>query len=263
MTLSWKRVATVASVVAVALAGTLAIVARRYNADALATTALAVALMSFAAQLMISLNQFAAAARQQEESARIAAETKAALAGLQTLSGELSKAMQGQIDRLLDYALQDIQQTAETPEESDAADKLAERVREERVDRGPLLPAIARAPSRERELHANFAQFLSEAGLSPMSPPLGSRADIVWTDAHNRLHVAVVQAPEKPQYQHRRVIDRYAARASSAARALGGEEAVATLVLPFPPAFPEVPEVESQHGVIVVWPDTFERTLTS
>lgn len=256
----WRTIAVSMALLTAALLGTLAIVVAKTDGDPLATTALALALLSFIAQLMIALTQFTAAARQQEENTRITSDTRAALSTILSVADGLSRAMQGQLDRLLDYALKDVREQAETPEEVEAADRLVERVREDRLDRLPIA-ATADAVTASQQLAIKLTQFLESSGLPAASPPIASSADVVWVGPDDRLRVALVKAPASPHFAHRGAIERYARQANRASHVLGGDDAVPVVVLPFEPKVRDWVEIEQESGVLFVWPETFNRAL--
>ncbi|MFL6144922.1 MAG: hypothetical protein ACJ72N_24035 [Labedaea sp.] len=96
------------AIVTVVSLGTLAVVASVHDVDALSTIALALAVLAFAAQLIISLGQASAGAQQISQSERINTETKAALAELRATSDSLLANQKDLIGHLLRAAIPEI-----------------------------------------------------------------------------------------------------------------------------------------------------------
>lgn len=268
---AWRTLAITFAIVSVALGATLAIVASKANLDALSTTALALALLSFSAQLMIALVQFLAASHQQAESSRIANETSTALAQVRLVSEGVSESLRGQVDRLLDYALSDVQSQAGTPEEAEVADRLVDFIRNEiRADNvRASVPASSvgaldqGARSSGQDILRKLAASVSARGLEPRPAPIGSEADILWVGADGVTRVGLLKTTAAQHYLHSRAIERYATQTARALETVGVEGATGVLILPFEPAAADWEEVERRSGIRIVWPATFDRALDS
>jgi hypothetical protein len=96
--LPWGIVTTVLAIVALASLGTLAVVAGIKDADALATVALALAVLSFGAQLVVTLVQG-------QQASQVNSETKAALAEMRATTASLLANQRDQFDKVLRAAL--------------------------------------------------------------------------------------------------------------------------------------------------------------
>ncbi len=101
----WRRIAVGLAAIAVSLTGALVIVAAVANADALSTVALALAILSFGAQLVIAISQGQAANEQLRTSERINAESRMLLADIRATTGGVLQAFQSQFDTVLRHAL--------------------------------------------------------------------------------------------------------------------------------------------------------------
>jgi hypothetical protein len=105
LSLSWRTVAVISAVAAVASLTTLAVVAGLGNADALATVALALAIVSLVSQLIVFIAQTESGARQAEHGDEIYRDTKALLSGLDVSARMTSQMVSGQFDKLLERVL--------------------------------------------------------------------------------------------------------------------------------------------------------------
>jgi hypothetical protein len=105
LSVAWSRVAIGLAVIATASLAALVIVATIQHADALSTVALALAVVSFAAQLIISLAQGQAGARQLIDVERVNADTRVALSELKATSDALVETQKGQYSEVLAIAL--------------------------------------------------------------------------------------------------------------------------------------------------------------
>lgn len=91
--------------VALSSLASLAVVATVKEADALSTVALALAVLAFAAQLIVSLAQERSAASQVRDTSRINAETHALLSELRAQGASMASVQAAQFDKLLDRAI--------------------------------------------------------------------------------------------------------------------------------------------------------------
>jgi hypothetical protein len=103
----WSWLSIGLGVVAAASLGTLVVVAAVQDADALSTVALALAVIAFGAQLIVSLVQVQAQATQLAEVERVNTETHALLAQINAQGASLLTNQRDQFDRVLEYALRD------------------------------------------------------------------------------------------------------------------------------------------------------------
>jgi transcription-repair coupling factor (superfamily II helicase) len=105
LSVPWRLVSLGLVVLTVASLAALVTVASINDADELSTVALALAVLAFAAQLVISLAQAQAATRQEAENRRIASDTQAALAEIRATTAGLMSTVGTQYDRVLEAAL--------------------------------------------------------------------------------------------------------------------------------------------------------------
>lgn len=98
-------VAVVSLCISVSCLASLVVVATITKADALSTVALALAVLAFAAQLIVTIAQAQSSAEQTRDTFRINAETKAVLAELQAQGKALVAVQSSQFEKLLDRAI--------------------------------------------------------------------------------------------------------------------------------------------------------------
>jgi hypothetical protein len=91
--------------VTVSSVASLTVVATISKADALSTVALALAVLAFAAQLIITIAQSQSSAEQTRDTFRINAETRAVLAQIQAQGNALVAVQAGQFDKVLNRAI--------------------------------------------------------------------------------------------------------------------------------------------------------------
>ena len=101
----WSIVATSSLVLACASLGTLVVVVAIKNVDLLSVVALALAIIAFSAQLIISLIQAQAAGQQLAAAERLNAETSGILKQMSAQYAALLATQSGQFDKVLDAAL--------------------------------------------------------------------------------------------------------------------------------------------------------------
>jgi len=167
LVLPWRLVALTLTLVSVAALAALTVVAAVKSADTLATVALALAVLSFAAQLTVSLVQAQAQAHQLSEVERVNTESRAALAEIRSTVTALLTNQRDQFDRVLEYALRDaVQEAAESVDAASAQsidiDVIERRIRQSLDDAlatRPVPPTSAQPVSANR--YAEFADLLS------------------------------------------------------------------------------------------------------
>lgn len=103
--LPWSSLALAGGIAALASLGTLAVVVSINDVDLLSAVALALAILAFATQIVVSLSQSQAATQQLASSERVNAETRGLLAQITAQSTALLANQSGQFDRVLDAAL--------------------------------------------------------------------------------------------------------------------------------------------------------------
>jgi hypothetical protein len=103
--LPWRRVAFACLVVTAASVGALVVVASLKKADTLATVALALAVLAFAAQLVIAIAQGNAASQQLLQSEKVNTQTQSLLSEIRSGSNELTLTVRQQFDFVLRHAL--------------------------------------------------------------------------------------------------------------------------------------------------------------
>jgi hypothetical protein len=105
LNLPWPWLSAGLAVVAVAALGTAAVVAGTKNADTLSTIALALAILAFAAQLILALAQGMSGAQQVAQVERVNADTQAALSALRAASDALLSTQRDQFGEVLRAAI--------------------------------------------------------------------------------------------------------------------------------------------------------------
>lgn len=102
---SWGGLSLGLSVVAIASLGTLAVIAKKQSADSLSTIALALAILSFAAQLIVALAQAYNGTVQLSQADRVNADTRSSLAEIRATSNALLSNQREQFSEVLRAAL--------------------------------------------------------------------------------------------------------------------------------------------------------------
>ncbi|WP_184233666.1 hypothetical protein [Conyzicola lurida] len=105
LTIGWPALSLGLGILATGSLGTLAVVATISEVDALSTVALALAILAFAAQIVVSLSQAQGQAHQQTEIGRVNAETRGLLAQITAQSDSLLANQREQFTKVLDAAL--------------------------------------------------------------------------------------------------------------------------------------------------------------
>ena len=105
MKLPWRQVAFACLVIAASSVGALVVVASLKKADPLSTVALALAVLAFAAQLVIAIAQGNSANQQLLQSERVNTQTQSLLSEIRSGSNELTLTVRQQFDFVLRHAL--------------------------------------------------------------------------------------------------------------------------------------------------------------
>ena len=177
----WSGLSLGLGVVSVTSLGTLAVVATVNEVDGLSTIALALAVLAFAAQLVMSLAQGQATARQSSDTARVNSETRGLLAEITTSSQALLSNQREQYGRLLDAVLspntinQVVREAAsETAGDDDSAvseepkidvEALAAKIENEFRNR--IFTTSAGGVSKSRPKRKEFQSFVDEMESFP------------------------------------------------------------------------------------------------
>jgi hypothetical protein len=115
----WGVLTVSLAIFAIVSLGTLSVVASVQNADTLSTVALALAVLAFAAQLVVSLAQANSGAQQIAQSERINADTQATLAELRATSTSLLSNQKELFGQVLRAALPEVARELSTDSESE------------------------------------------------------------------------------------------------------------------------------------------------
>lgn len=105
LVLPWGWLSLALTIVTISALGTLAVVAKREGADTLSTIALALAVLSFSAQLIVSLAQAFNGTQQVAQADRVNADTRASLAAIRATSDALLVNQREQFSEVLHAAL--------------------------------------------------------------------------------------------------------------------------------------------------------------
>jgi hypothetical protein len=150
------------AIITITALGTLAVVARKQNADSLSTIALALAVLSFAAQLIITLAQSYNGTQQLAQADQVNAETKSSLSAIRATSDALLTTQRDQFSQVLHAALKA------------AVPAAVEDVTEAETDTAPGEESTAfeeRVAALERRLLIRIDEALS----TRLSPPRSER----------------------------------------------------------------------------------------
>ena len=105
LTLPWGWLTLVLGIITITALGTLAVIAKKQGADTLSTIALALAILSFSAQLIITLAQAYNGTMQIAQADRVNADTRASLAEIRATSNALLSTQREQFSEVLRAAL--------------------------------------------------------------------------------------------------------------------------------------------------------------
>lgn len=170
----WVGLTWTLAVLASASLGTLAVVASVQGADALSTVALALAILSFSAQLVVTLAQAQGGAQQVTAFERVSTSTQGALTEIRATSDALLANQREQFSEVLRYAFSSAATVAGTVADREAAEEgeesehveAARRVQQELLLRAATGPGgLVRTPATEegRRIHALLSSYPSEA----------------------------------------------------------------------------------------------------
>lgn len=179
LTVPWRLVSVGLAVMTVAALAALVTVASINDADELSTVALALAVLAFAAQLVVSLAQGQAATRQEAENRRIASDTQAALAEIRASTAGLMTTVGTQYDRVLDAVLR----------------TLPAAVAEQAED-GVVIDREALRAQVEEELRRSQAQDAAEARLAAMHAQLTMAETNLAARLHDRAAAGIRRGDE-------------------------------------------------------------------
>ncbi|GAA2555381.1 hypothetical protein [Mycolicibacterium diernhoferi] len=165
------------AVLAVAALGTLAVVVPVKNVDALSTIALALAVLSFAAQLIVTLVQA-------QQASQVSAETQAALTEMRATNSSLLANQRDHVGVLLKAALQqaipaavdDVSQSADGDTDEDASDLEARSAELETAIKVRMEQALAEA---EAQL-AQSSAVRASPSIKPLLSTSSSTAQKEW-----------------------------------------------------------------------------------
>jgi hypothetical protein len=127
LAISWPHLALGLTVITATALGTLAVVTTVNDIDVLSTVALALAVLSFVAQLIISISQGQAANQQLLQSERVNTETQALLADVRATSQGLLSTFREQFDMVLRHLLRQLPQAIEEASEEGGTSEDIER----------------------------------------------------------------------------------------------------------------------------------------
>ena len=155
----WPMLSLGLLVVTASSLGSLVVVATVKDADVLSTVALALAVLAFAAQLVISIAQSQTANQQLVQSERINTETRALLTDVRATSQSLLTTARDQFNTVLQHALRQIPDAIEEASQeegvspADLEERLTQsfqRTLQEYLPRAPILPSPDRPTPRTR-----------------------------------------------------------------------------------------------------------------
>ncbi len=143
LTIPWSGLSTTLGVITLTAVGTLAVVTTVKEVDTLSTIALALAVLSFAAQLIVTLIQA-------QQASRLSAETQAALTEVRATTSSLLTNQRDQFNTVLKAALQlaipaavdDVQQASDSDTSEDAEDRESRAVELETAIKSRLDEAL-------------------------------------------------------------------------------------------------------------------------
>jgi len=101
----WGWLSLILAIVAIASLGTVAVIAKKQNADSLSTIALALAILSFSAQLIVTLAQAYNGTLQIAQAGQVNADTRSSLAEIRATSNALLSNQREQFTEVLRAAL--------------------------------------------------------------------------------------------------------------------------------------------------------------
>ncbi len=188
LSVSWRAVSIASAIVALAAVMALVVVAAVNDADALATVALALAVLAFAGQLASSIVQGQAANQLMLQSERLNNETQALLTKVTTSTDHVRGTIESQFDTVLRHALGEAVPTA---------------VEESRTTEGIDSEALSAVLGREMEriFHTLSRVYLTEKAWQDHIGPSRSASDAAPLEVgdevvHERFGAGVVSSIE-------------------------------------------------------------------
>lgn len=253
LVVSWRVSAISAGVATVALVVALVIVGARVDAEALTTTALVLAIVSFVTQILIALFQFNVASQQQLEWSRLSEELQKQLGEVRMLSGEVAGAQSSQMDRLLGHVLQDVQERGGSPRDTAVAQAVLERVRETSQEQASSQP---RTRPRESPNDA-LTRWLLERGIVPSQE--GFLVDLSWTGPDGKSWY--VESKSSLGVDSPTGFLSAVEAAANIGTFADGPVDHRVLLLPREPTVPGWRRIAEEAEVRVVWPGSFDEAL--
>lgn len=187
LTIGWGVVSLGLGVIALGSLGTLVVVTSIKEADTLSTVALALAILSFAAQLIVTLAQG-------QQTSQLNADTKSALSDMRATTSSLLTNQRDQFDKVLDVALNQAVPAAV----EDVQDDLAQDDSKDDEDE---------ARRRTSELEERLSFRLREALSQPLTPSLRTWTTTVRarSDESEEVTQRLLQWPEDEELGGRAV----------------------------------------------------------
>lgn len=165
----WPGLSVVLGIITLTALGTLAVITSVKDVDTLSTVALALAVLSFAAQLIVTMAQG-------QQSAQLSAETKTALAEMRATTSSLLTNQREQFDRVLSFAfanaipaaVQDVAQHADDTESpsADEVDRIGELEKALQVRFEEVLGTLRQGASTSTQ--ANVRNYLRDTPTSTL-----------------------------------------------------------------------------------------------
>lgn len=230
LVIPWSRVSDILSVVTLSAVGALIVVATVTRADVLSSVALVLAILSFAAQLIVTAAQSASGNDQYRQMTRLYEQSNAVLAKIRSQSDSLLANQKDQFDKVLDHVLTpSVIRSAvsevtgdeagdDGPNDSGNESSTRDDISAERVARvlrdevskalagqlpAPTPPArLPQAEANEREL----AQFPTEDEGADVLSKFVSLSDPAKRYIHNLVSGGTSQRPQRPRFGHRRIV---------------------------------------------------------
>lgn len=121
MRVEWRSIALASEVVAAGLLIALVVVASKVKADALATTALALAIIAFGAQLLVYIAQVADSTDTRRQASEVNAATQASLARIGTTVAKSDELLRTQYTQIMQNLLSNVRQAGIEAKENDSS----------------------------------------------------------------------------------------------------------------------------------------------
>ncbi|MFI6760598.1 hypothetical protein ACIBF5_15830 [Micromonospora sp. NPDC050417] len=165
LTVHWKWVSLTLAIIALTAIGVLSVIVGTNDVDTLSTIALALAVLAFAAQLIVSLAQGMAGAQQLAQAERVNADTQAALAALRATSDAMLATQREHFGQVLQAALNRAVPAAVNDLAANKAGRVGEKATEQTEE---LQEAIL------ARLDEYFARRFGSPGTAPAGRTLNS-----------------------------------------------------------------------------------------